>query len=93
MQFTTAEAKRLIFRLGLECEEDQRHVRAFLTHNGQKMWMIHCPIGHDYMPADTADRFRLSMRLTVEEFEVLRSYKMDRTAYVDLLRRKGELAD
>jgi hypothetical protein len=89
MQLSTKEAIKLIHKLELEIIECKHHVRGFLVLNGRRIFPVHCSFGHKDLPGHVPHLFRKSLMLSVEEFETLRSCRLDRNSYLDLLKQKG----
>jgi hypothetical protein len=92
MQLSTHEALKLMRKLGMEMIESKHHVRGFLTVDGKRHFPVHCALGANDLPGDVADRFRRSLKLTLEEFAVLRGCTMGRDAYIALLRERGAVS-
>lgn len=89
MQLSTKEAVKLMRKLELEMVECSHHVRGFVKVDGRRLFAVHCSFGSKDLPGNIPQRFRQSLQLSADEFEVLRSCKLDRTGYVSLLREKG----
>lgn len=76
-------------KLGVEMKECAHHVRGFMVVDGHALFPIHCSFGCKDLPDGVPHRFRRSLHLTPDEFEFLRSCRMDRAYYINLLRLKG----
>lgn len=88
MNLSTKEAVRLMSKLRLEMVECKHHVRGFVTHNGRRLFPVHCSFGNKNLPGNVPQQFRQSLCLTPEEFAYLRSCSLDQEGYIALLRSK-----
>jgi hypothetical protein len=92
MQLSTKEAVKLMTKLGVELVECKHHVRGFIVYEGRRILPIHCSFGSKELPGHVPQLFRKSLKLTMAEFLVLKSCRIDRTAYLELLKQKGILS-
>lgn len=90
MQLSTKEAVKLMRKLELELVECKHHLRGFVKIDGKRLFCVHCSFGCKDLPGTVPHRFRKSLRLSTDEFEVLRSCTMGPAQYVELLKAKGE---
>jgi hypothetical protein len=93
MQLTTADADRVLRKLGCELVACRHHVRGFLTVDGKKVLAVHYSFGRKDMPGDVPHRFRRSLHLTLEEFNRLLGCTLSRDGYLGLLRTRGVVED
>jgi hypothetical protein len=89
MQLSTSEAVKLMRKLGLKTKECSHHLRGVMVVDGRDLFAVHCSFGCKDLPDGVPHRFRRSLHLSAEEFEVLRSCRMSREDYIALLRQKG----
>lgn len=77
-------------KLELELVECKHHIRGFVMIDGKRLFCVHCSFGNKEMPGHIPHKFRRSLRLSQEEFEVLRGCTMGPKQYIELLKTKGE---
>ena len=91
MQLTTKEATSLMRKLEIELVECKHHIRGFVTYNGRRLFAVHCSYGTKDLPGNVPHLFRKSLRLSTSEFEILRSCKINRERYLEILKERGLL--
>lgn len=91
MQLSTREAEEIFSKLRVEAKRSSHHVAGFVVVNGVKVLPVHYSFGKKALPGNVPQRFRQSLRLTTPEFANLKSCKLSRDDYIELLRLKGIL--
>lgn len=89
MDLTNRQAKRIMEKLEVEFVKCKHHYRGFFTIDGKKLFPVHCSFGNKALPGDIPHRFRKSLKLSIAEFEILRSCKIGRSEYLEILNEKG----
>jgi hypothetical protein len=91
MELTTREAQRIFRKLDVEAVESTHHCRGFVVYNGVRILPVFYSRGRKAMPGHVPKKFAKSLRLTLDEFAVLKSCTMTKSEYFDAIRRQGLL--
>lgn len=88
MQLTSKEARKIIDKVGAELKHCKHHIRGFVVTKDKRLFPVHCSFGNKEMPEAVVHRFRRSLRVSVDEFRVLKSCKMKRREYLQRVSRR-----
>ncbi len=89
MQMRIRDAANVMRKLDIAEVECKHHCAGFLVVDGIKVLKVHHSRGDGNMPTTVAHLFRKSLKLSVPHFRLLVGCKLDRAAYVELLRKQG----
>jgi hypothetical protein len=92
VQLTTREAEKIFAKLEVEAVNSSHHCRGFVTYNGVRVLPVFYSHGRKDMPGHVPKRFAKSLRLTLEEFAVLKRCTMTKEEYFEILRSRGVVA-
>jgi len=91
MQLSIHDALRVMDKLQIQYVRCKHHIRGFLVVKGVRVLAVRCSHGSGDLPGSVPHRFRRSLNLDQHQFEEMRSCRLGRDAYVEILRAKGLL--
>ena len=90
MQLKKKEAERIFLKLNVKPRKSKHHVSGWLMFNEKKILPVHYSNGKGDMPGRVGDRFRQSLKLTIDEFQKLKSCSMSCEEFFSLFMTRVE---
>jgi len=87
MLLSSVEAERILKQLGATTREGDNVVVGYVVVEDLKTLVASFPTRQEQIPEGIAHRFRKALCLDLEQFERLRSGRMGRNEYVQIVKR------
>jgi hypothetical protein len=88
LELSTHDAEKVLRKAGVDLRQSTHHVRGFIMLDGKAVLPVHFSHGRKDLPGPVPNRFRKSLRMTVEEFRLFRSCELSKEQYLVLLRTR-----